>query len=235
VSDIPEVMLARRRAVSARYLAGDGIEIGALHYPLWTDPARARVRYVDRLTVPELRAQYPELAAYDLVAVDVVDDGETLRTFADASLDFIVGNHMLEHCENPLGTLRSHLQKVRPGGILYYAVPDKRMSFDIERPLTPFAHLVRDDREGPEGSRVGHFREWAELVNKHRTPEARDANVRELLAKNYSIHFHVWDADAYADFLDRAREYLGGGFRIEHLAQNDTEIITVLRRDAAAR
>jgi SAM-dependent methyltransferase len=223
-------MLARRREVSVRYLAGDGIEIGALHYPLWTDPARARVRYVDRLTVPELRQQYPELAPYDLVAVDVLDDGETLGSFSDESLDFIVGNHMLEHCENPLGTIRNHLRKVRRGGILYSAVPDKRMSFDVARPLTPFEHLVRDDQEGPAGSRLDHFREWAELVNKQRRPEDLEANVRKLLAQNYSIHFHVWDATTYADFLDRARAYLREAFRVEHLERNDTEIITVLRR-----
>lgn len=225
-------MLAKRRDVAARYLVGDGIEIGALHFPLWTDPVRARVRYVDRLTVSDLRRQYPELDTYELVPVDVVDDGETLATFPDDSLDFIVGNHMLEHCENPLGTIRSHLRKVRPGGILYYAVPDKRMSFDVDRPLTPFDHLVRDDQEGPQGSRLGHFREWALLVNKQTAPADLEENVRKLLEMNYSIHFHVWDAAAYSDFLDRARAYLGGAFRLEHLEQNDTEIITVLRKPA---
>jgi SAM-dependent methyltransferase len=229
VSDIPEHMLAKRREVSSRYLAGDGIEIGALHHPLWVDPARARVRYVDRLTVDDLRRQYPELASYDLVPVDVVDDGETLPRFADGSLDFIVGNHMLEHCENPLGTVRSHLRKVRPGGILYYAVPDKRMSFDVDRPLTPFDHLVEDDRQGPALSRLGHFREWAELVNKQRG-EALEDNVRKLLDQNYSIHFHVWDDTTWADFLDRARSYLRRSFEVEYMQQNDTEIITVLRR-----
>jgi SAM-dependent methyltransferase len=223
-------MLAKRCAVSARYLAGDGIEIGALHHPLWVDPARARVRYVDRLTVADLRRQYPELAAYELVPVDVVDDGETLSRFEDGSLDFIVGNHMLEHCENPLGTMRNHLRKVRRGGLLYYAVPDKRMSFDVDRPLTPFEHLVRDDREGPQGSRLDHFREWAVLVNKQRRPEELEAHLRELLALNYSIHFHVWDATTWADFLDRAHAYLQPSFEVEYLAQNDTEIITVLRR-----
>src|SRR5712691_699882 len=159
MSSIPEPMLARRREVSARFLQGTGIEIGALHYPLWVDPDRARVRYVDRLTVPELRQQYPELAAYALVEVDVVDDGEKLSSFADGTLDFVIGNHMLEHCENPIGTTRNHLAKVRPGGVLYYAVPDKRYSFDVDRPLTSFEHLVRDDREGPAWSRLEHFRE----------------------------------------------------------------------------
>jgi len=111
MGSIPDHMLARRREVSARFLQGTGIEIGALHYPLWVDPDRARVRYVDRLTVPELREQYPELSAYALVEVDVVDDGETLSSFADSTLDFVIGNHMLEHCENPLGTTRNYLAR----------------------------------------------------------------------------------------------------------------------------
>ena len=230
MSDIPEAMLARRRAVSQRFLAGDGIEIGALHHPLWVDPERARVRYVDRFTVPVLRQHYPELSAYELAPVDVVDDGERLATFGDGSLDFIIGNHMLEHCENPLGTMRAHLSKVRPGGIVYYAVPDKRFSFDLDRPLTPWEHLERDDREGPAESRRGHFEDWARLVNKHERPEDAAANVRDLLALNYSIHFHVWDEAAFTDFLARARAYLHQPFTVEHLSRNDTEMLAVLRR-----
>jgi hypothetical protein len=230
MSDIPAPMQARRREVSARFLRGEGIEIGALHHPLWVDRARARVRYVDRLRVPDLRGQYPELAAHDLVEVDVVDDGERLASFQDGRLDFIIGNHMLEHCENPLGTMRSHLAKVRAGGMLYYAVPDKRFSFDVDRPLTPWEHLVRDDREGPEGSRRAHFEEWARLVNKHRDPQAAAENVEKLLAMNYSIHFHVWDEETFTDFLSRARAYLGVPFGIEHLSRNDTEMLAVLRK-----
>lgn len=231
MSLIPEPMLARRRAVSALFLEGTGIEIGALHYPLWVDPARSRVRYVDRLGVPELRRQYPELASYPLVEVDIIDDGETLSSFADGSLDFIIGNHLLEHCENPLGTLRNHLAKVRQGGVLYYAVPDKRYSFDVERPLTSFEHLERDDREGPAVSRLEHFHEWARLVNKHSRPQDAEANVVELLARNYSIHFHVWDRDAFTDFLARAVAYLSRPFHIEYFEPNDTELITVLRKN----
>lgn len=234
MSDIPAAMLARRREVSERYLSGDGIEIGALHYPLWIDASRARVRYVDRLTVPELRRQYPELAAYELAPVDVVDDGERLRTFEDGRLDFIIGNHMLEHCENPLGTMRIHLAKVRAEGVLYYAVPDKRFSFDLDRPLTSWEHLVRDDQEGPAGSRRGHFEEWARLVNKHTRPEDAAANVEQLLAIDYSIHFHVWDEETFTDFLTRARDYLGVPFRVEYLARNETEMLTVLRKGRAA-
>ena len=230
MSHIPESTLARRREVSERFLQGEGIEIGALHHALWFDRRQVRVRYVDRLAVPELRRQYPELAPYHFAPVDVIDDGEQLTRFADDSVDFIIGNHMLEHCENPLGTMRAHLRRVRPGGILYYAVPDKRFSFDVERALTTWEHLVRDDQEGPACSRESHYEEWARLVNRHSRPEDIRANVEALREMEYSIHFHVWDSASFRAFLDGAAAYLSTPFRVECFDQNDTEVLTVLRR-----
>jgi 2-polyprenyl-3-methyl-5-hydroxy-6-metoxy-1,4-benzoquinol methylase len=231
-SRIPAHMLEKRRVVSKRYIHGKGIEAGALDEPLWTSEL-ATVQYIDRYGTEELRRRYPELKDATLVTVDRVDDAETLTTVADRSLDFIIGNHMLEHCENPLGTIRTHLSKIHDGGIIYYAVPDKRHCFDSERHLTTFDHLVRDDREGGEVSRLSHFREWSRYVQKCETPEAIEAHVQKIIAVNYSIHFHVWDHDAFRDFIFRAEEYLQHAFRIEYFDQNDTEVIVVLRKVSA--
>ena len=162
---IPNPMLAARRKLSERYLEGAGVELGALHQPLWTSE-RATVRYIDRLDVAGLRLQYPELAEHELVNVDIVDDGESLSSIEDGQLDFIIANHMLEHTENPIGTIRNHLRKLRDNGVLYYAVPDKWAFFDRDRPITPFEHLVRDDREGATVSRLEHFQEWVRLVDR---------------------------------------------------------------------
>ncbi len=73
--------------MAAIYLRGHGIEIGALHRPHRV-PGSANVKYVDRMTVPDLRRQYPELAAEKLLPVDIVDNGERLATIADRSQDF---------------------------------------------------------------------------------------------------------------------------------------------------
>jgi SAM-dependent methyltransferase len=226
---LPEPMLAARRELSERYLEGAGVELGALHLPLWTSE-KATVRYVDRLDVAGLRQQYPELAEHDLVNVDIVDDGEALSSIDDGQLDFIIANHMLEHTENPIGTIRNHLRKVRDNGVLYYAVPDKWAGFDRERPITPFEHLVRDDREGATVSRWEHFHEWVRLVINVTQPDEIERQVRALLATNYSIHFHVWDNRHFRLFLDDANEYLGRPFQIEYFGQNLNEMITVLRK-----
>jgi len=229
MSEIPAKTLRRRRALSREFLSGDGIEVGALHHPLALG-SRARVRYVDRYDVEGLRLHYPELHDYDLVNVDVIDDGERLSTFRDGELDFLIANHFLEHTENPIGTIRNHLSKLRPGGRLYFAVPNKHDCFDRDREPTPFEHLVADDREGPEGSRADHYREWATRVEKLDDPADVETHVNHLMAANYSIHFHVWDARSFSAFLDRTRSYLGNTFDIEHFCVNGSEIVTILKK-----
>src|SRR4029434_6151925 len=181
---LPDDLLAERQRVAARYLAGAGIEIGALDAPTPL-PAGATIRYVDYRPVPKLPRQYPDPDATRFVNVDVVDDGERLDKIPDASLRFRIANHMLEHCENPLGTLRNHLRKVAPGGWLFYAMPNMRCGFDVARPLTTFAHLVADEADGGKASRHGHFLEWAKLVNKFDNDAAAEENAQACIAVGY--------------------------------------------------
>jgi hypothetical protein len=110
-ADPPPVYLDARAELAARFLSGLGLEIGGLHAPLEV-PWHVQVRYVDRATVDQLRHEYPELSAERLTPVDIVDDGEVLTTIPDVSQDFIVANHFLEHCEDPIGTIGVHLSKV---------------------------------------------------------------------------------------------------------------------------
>jgi SAM-dependent methyltransferase len=229
MTQIAPAMLSVRRDLAARFLDGNGIEIGALDSALPV-PLNAKVRYVDRVSVAQLRTYYPELADHELKEPDQIEDGEKLPSFAPASLDFIIANHMLEHCENPLGTLRTHLDRIRPGGVLFYAIPDKRQCFDRSRPLTPFKHLVADDTDGGTASRWSHYLEWAVHVNGLSDPAEAEENARANMQNAYSIHFHVWDPAAFREFLNDARGYLAQPFTIEHFQENGTEAITILRR-----
>jgi SAM-dependent methyltransferase len=229
MTSIAPAMLSVRQELAERYLAGDGIEIGALDSPLPV-PARARVRYVDRVSVAQLRRYYPELADRELFEPDLIEDGEQLPTIGSGSLDFIIANHMLEHCENPLGTMRTHLDRIRSGGVLYYAIPDKRQCFDLPRPLTSFEHLLQDDVDNGAQSRWSHYLEWAIHVNGLNEPAAAEENARANMHNAYSIHFHVWDPDAFHRFLRSAQGYLQVSFAIEHFRENGTEAIAILRK-----
>jgi len=220
-----------RNTISYRYLQGYGIEIGALHNPL---PVKknVQVKYVDRLTLTDLKKQYPELGSYTLVDVDIVDDGEILNTIRDNSLDFIIANHFLEHCENPLGTIRNHLKKVKTDGVLYYAIPDRRFTFDKERPLTGFNHLIDDDVKGSSLSREEHFFEWVKMVENFQDCDQIKNRISILKMLNYSIHYHVWDIDTALQFLCKARDYLDNQFRVNYFEQRNNEIIIVLQKVA---
>jgi len=132
-----------RRSVAEDSIAGQGIELGALHSP-FPVPETAEVEYVDRFSTAQLRAEYPELADLPLVEVDRVDDGERLTTVPDRSQDFVIASHFLEHCEDPVGTLAAHLRVLRPGGVLLLALPDRRDGIDRHREATTLEHLVAD-------------------------------------------------------------------------------------------
>jgi SAM-dependent methyltransferase len=236
---IPPIYFEARAEFAARFLFGKGLEIGPLHLPLAIPPP-AEVRYVDRMTVDELRREYPELADWDLTPVDIVDDGELLATIPDASQDFIVANHFLEHCEDPIGTIEVHLRKLKPGGILFYAVPDKRYTFDFRRPLTPLEHMVVDHEEGAEGSRRDHYEEWTRLVSddqsarsapeQMRSEEWLESRASELQATRYSIHMHVWTQAEFLQLILQCRERFDGAFDIEAAARRAIEFVVVLRK-----
>jgi SAM-dependent methyltransferase len=217
-----------RRRLAAQYLSGSGLEIGALHMPLHT-PSGASVRYVDRMHVPELRHHYPELNDFDLVTPDIIDDGETLASIPDASVDFVIANHMIEHCEDPIGTLKNQLRALRRGGILYMAVPDCRQTFDRNRPVTSLAHVQRDHEEGPAWSHRVHYEEWSRHIDKAAEDEIA-AGADDLIRRGYSIHFHVWTPTAFVGFLSHCREELGVPLEIEAMERNDHEFIVILSR-----
>ena len=237
----PPVYFDARRELAARFLFGEGLEIGPLHQPLELSPD-ARARYVDRMTAEQLRSEYPELADWDLTQVDMVDDGEKLATIPGESQDFIIANHFLEHCEDPLRTIETHLGKLRPGGVLFYAVPDKRFTFDFRRPVTPLDHMIADYEDGPEGSRSTHYEEWCRLVIDQESDSTGSAEqaaseewvarrARELEEAGYSINMHVWTQAEFLRLILELRDRFDEAFDIEAAARVAIEFIVVLRKD----
>lgn len=223
-----------REDVALAYLRGTGIEVGALNYPLRL-PASASVRYVDREPAGALSEAYPWMVAAGdrLTAPDVIDDAERLESFADGELDFVIANHFIEHTEDPIGTVEAHLRVLRPGGVIYMAVPDKRATFDGERPVTTLEHLLADHADGPATSRAAHYEEWARMV-EHVDPGEAAAHARELAATGASIHFHVWTPDAFLELLLHMQAG-GAPFDIELFLRNGAEFLTVLRKQAAVK
>jgi ubiquinone/menaquinone biosynthesis C-methylase UbiE len=219
-----------RTFLAAQYLRGQGIEIGALHVPLRL-PSNAHAKYVDRMSVADLRQHYPELASLNLVNVDIVSNGESLSEIANASQDFCIANHFLEHAQNPLQTLQTLFRVLKPSGVLFMALPDKRFTFDRDRPVTPIQHLVRDFEQGPAWSKQAHFEEWVRLVEKV-APDSVAQRVAQLIAEDYSIHFHAWTQAEMLEMLHAAQTIVGLHFDIELCLKHRDEFIFILRKVA---
>jgi len=206
---------------------GSGIEIGALHHPMQV-PKGVKVKYVDRLTLEKLREQYPELNKMQLIKADVIVDGETLEAIESFTQDFVIANHFLEHCQNPILAIENMLRVLKNSGILFLSIPDKRYTFDINRPITTYDHLVKDYTEGPEVSRRQHFEEWVRLANKVTDDTEVERQIKHLMEINYSIHFHVWTETEMIDFFLKQKS--AHDFEIELILRNINEIIFVLKK-----
>jgi SAM-dependent methyltransferase len=223
---------AKRRRLAA-WLRGEGIEVGALNNPLWVHP-HAHVRYVDRLPIDEQRRQYPELADRPLAPVDVLGNAQDLSGFGDASLDFVIANHLLEHLEDPIAGLLEFQRVLKPGGVVYLALPDQRLTFDRNRELTSVEHLVRDHDDGGTTSRRDHYLDWAHNVVGVR-PEDLESWLEAMMAQQYSIHFHCWQPDTFLEFFVVVREKAGLDFEVVAFAPpedpDDDEFILVLVKE----
>ena len=227
-----------RRSIAAHYyIKGNGIEIGALHNPL-NVPRKATVRYVDRMTVADLKAHYPELKNLPLVPVDILDNGEELTRIPPASQDFVIANHFLEHCQNPIKTIHNMLRVLKSEGILYLGLPDKRYTFDAHRPLTDIDHLLKDYHDGPEWSKRQHFLEWAKFPtlgytsdNDGKSDPRIEAVANQFMEQDYSIHYHVWTQTEILELLVTLQTKLHFAFDVEFFLKNKDEMVLVLRKN----
>ncbi|MGO9559262.1 MAG: class I SAM-dependent methyltransferase, partial [Acidimicrobiales bacterium] len=132
-----------RRRLMSRHLSGEGIELGPGHHPL-AAPDGAKVRYVDRWSAADAAVLFPEVAD-GFIDPDVLVDfnAEGLAPIDDASQDFVIASHVLEHLANPLRMLCEIHRVLRPGGVALILLPDRtRVKGDKLRPATPLEHVV---------------------------------------------------------------------------------------------
>lgn len=212
-----------REELSKKYIKGRGIEIGALCHPL---PTGSDVTYVDRLSNSKLCEQYPDIPPAEMVRVDVVDDGEYLENFESNSQDFVIANHFLEHCKNPIKTIENWVRVLKPGGVIFCAVPDKETSFDKDRDVTTLEHLIEEYVTG-ETNDLQHYFDWSDNVG-----EVEDSmeTAKHLMKIGYSIHYHVWNKKAIQELFNYLVEIFP--LSIERFERTDVrdEFICVMRK-----
>lgn len=232
----------RGELMARQYIAGTGIEIGALHAPMSVDRTKAKVLYVDRLPLDQLYRQYPEFKKYDIVAPDIIDGDGELTAVADDCYDFCISNHVLEHLEDPFKALLNWLRVLKPGGILYLSIPLPDNIVDRRRQATPIDHLINDYRL-PEKDRTAYLRQRAEhffdFVRGAEMYAGRDdafcrAKAEELLAMDYSIHYHVFAEEVLRQLLDAVADTVPHRL-VEFFRNEPEEYIVILEKGAVAQ
>ena len=175
----------------ASKLSGKGLEIGPLHRPMVRHDGMD-IDYIDRCTVAELREHYPELNELPLVEPDIIGDAETLDGVADNAYDFLISAHVIEHMKNPIGAFKQWARVVKQGGLIYLIVPDKRITFDKQRVRTTLAHMVLDYSKPSDERDFEHYLDYAIHVDGKSDVGEALLHAEDLLARDYSIHFHVF-------------------------------------------
>jgi SAM-dependent methyltransferase len=148
------------------------------------------------------------------VEADVLGDATQLP-FRIGVFDYVVARHVLEHVADPIRMLREISRALRPGGRAVITVPNRDNTFDIERPTTPFLHMLWDFISQRLDSDPSHAREWTEKVllnsevRPYRTYQSEEEDHREhdkLQADLQSgarldMHFHVFSALSFQKLL----------------------------------
>jgi SAM-dependent methyltransferase len=135
----------------ARYVAGNGVELGPGHAPFPLPFPATTVRYVDRWKPDENRQLFPELGDEATFPMpDIVADLniDRLSMLPDESQDFVIASHLLEHLVDPLAHLAEIYRVLRPGGTVIIMLPDRRLTFDRDRAATTLDHLIDDHATG---------------------------------------------------------------------------------------
>lgn len=136
-----------------------GLEIGPSFNPLLRKSDGYDVEIVDHLTAEGLREKYKN-ANVDLSNIEEVDhvsDGGPISALIGKvrAFDFCIALHVIEHTVDLVGFLLDCETLLKDDGVLVLAVPDKRFSFDVLRPVCTTGDVIQAHIEGRKTHSLG--------------------------------------------------------------------------------
>lgn len=162
----------------------------------------------------------------DKLGTQYIAEATELKNIPDEKYDFLLSCHSLEHVANPIKALHEWKRVMKKGGLLVLILPDKRYTFDIDRPYTSFDHLVNDYKQGTDEHDTTHFEEILSYHNIGRDAGLKSENeLKEKLKENYFIrtaHHHVFSQDVVKQMFEYS------GFTVKHQQEaNSLHLITL--------
>lgn len=133
-------------------------------------------------------------------------EASNLVEIPDNKYDFLVASHCLEHCANTLKTVKEWLRVIRKGGVILLILPDKRYTFDHNRPATTFEHLLNDLKNNIDETDLTHL---DEIIERHDLNRDLAAGTEEEFKKrslanheNRCLHHHIFDFELLQDIYN---------------------------------
>lgn len=185
----------------SKYLQGQGAEIGAFKTPI----PGIKPCYIDKFDTFDGES----------CLVDYLGDAINLP-FENASLDYIANSHVLEHVSNPVKALLEWQRVLKPGGVVYAVIPDRRFTFDHARELTPAEHMIEDYKKGTTDCDATHIKDFIYGIDwSHTHPDIPAEEVPGHQKHHYeyyvdqvakgneiNLHFHVFEPNSFNDFIN---------------------------------
>jgi SAM-dependent methyltransferase len=190
-----------RYAVACQFISGRGIEVGAGTRPVPL-PEGVKALYGDIRDKDDLAAYFGEA-----IQGGAHIDAQSFAGVKEASLDFVISAHVIEHLHDPIGSIGQAIRILRPGGRYLLIVPDMRYTFDRDRPETSLDHLLADYEDGGRGTIEQAYRDHLLFVHPFITGETipigeLETRIRDGIARNLDIHVHAWTATGFRRMLE---------------------------------
>jgi SAM-dependent methyltransferase len=232
----------------------NGLEIGPLDKPIVTKKD-GPIKYLDYMSKEELIARHSNAVdPNNVVEVDYVNDShKTLSETIQEQFDYVIACHVIEHIPNMIAWLNDVYKILKDGGYLYLAIPDKRYTFDIVRPVTPLAHFINDYYQNVKTANFDHVFEhiylkrnvksgdvWnnrvADKINVKRfsAEEAYQRTLYEMEPGKYpDVHCHVFISQGFLDIINTLIEMkliAYTVYKFEDVSKPYNEFILILKK-----
>jgi SAM-dependent methyltransferase len=187
--------------------------------------------------------KFPELDPKALVRVDHLANGFLMNGITSSSFDFVIANHVLEHASNPVGALVQWFRVLKPGGILFCALPRIDITFDKGRKLTSTRHMLDDYRLSEEPNptamrerNLDHYHEWLSIAIPAHTglppplPNDMAVQVSAYADREEEIHFHTFTMASALDLVAETRKEILPQMSVVEALDARAEILLILRK-----
>lgn len=134
-----------------------------------------------------------------------IDEAGILSTVPDNKYDFLLSSHSLEHMANPIKALKRWHAVLKPRGTLCLILPDKRFTFDHNRPYTTFEHLLQDEAQDVDENDTTHFEEVIRLHDLSKDIDQDKVQFEQRTRDNSvqrCVHHHVFSPELIEQLLN---------------------------------